>query len=96
MQTPERIQEEHPLERIQEKLSQERIKEEHIGQVMGNTFGDDLFEPVEERSKLSHRDKLKVRHKEGMVRAKDKPQTTKGKREVTNMVFWKDGILRRK
>ena len=51
----------------------ERIKEEHTGEVVGNTFADDLFEPVEERRKMSRREKREDRHKEGLVRAKDKP-----------------------
>ena len=50
------------------------IQEEHTDVVVGNTFADDLFEPVEERRKLSHRKKRVDRHKEGLVRAKDKPQ----------------------
>ena len=47
---------------------------------MGNTFADDLFEPVKERRKLSRREKREDTHKEGLVRAKDKPQRRKGQR----------------
>ena len=57
---------------------------------MHSTFADDLFEPIEERRKLSRREKQEDRHKEGLVRTRVKPQRRKGKRN--NVIDIVNGI----